>query len=95
MFYQWVDSELILDCRIHPKANEDSFAGITDGCLKIRIKASPVDGKANKHLIRFLSKQFKAPQNKIEILRGHNSRDKQIRITAPNRIPPELKITDC
>jgi len=95
MFYQWNNRELILNCRIQPKANKDCFAGIKDEYLKICITAPPVDGKANKHLIKFLSKQFKAPQNNIRILLGQNSRDKRIRITAPKQLPPELKITDC
>ena len=95
MFYQWNKTELILNTRIQPKANDDCFAGTMDECLKIRITATPVDGKANKHLIKFLSRQFKAPQNNIEIVRGQNGRDKRIRITGPKRLPPELKITDC
>jgi len=94
MYYRWIHKKLILDCRIQPKANEDCFSGIKSECLKIRITATPVDGKANKHLIKFLSKKFKTPQSNIEILRGQNSRDKLISITALKRLPPELKITD-
>ena len=94
MYYQWIDNRLILDCRIQPKANEDCLSGIKDDCLKIKVTAAPVDGKANKHLIKFLSKQFKTAQSNIDILRGQNSRDKRISITTPKRLPPELKITD-
>ena len=94
MYYRWIDKKLILDCRIQPKANEDCFSGIEGECLKIRITATPVDGKANKHLIKFLSKQFKTTQSNIDILRGQNSRNKRISITTPKRLPPELKITD-
>lgn len=95
MYFQWIEKKLILNCRIQPKANEDCFTETTKECLKIRLTAAPVDGKANRYLIKFLSKKFKTPQANISILRGHNSRDKRIQISAPKRIPPELKITDC
>lgn len=92
MFYQWNDQQLILNCRIQTKAGIDRFAEVVDDYLKIRITAAPVDGKANRHLIKFLSRQLKTSQSQIEIIQGLNSRDKRIGITSPGHVPPELKI---
>jgi uncharacterized protein (TIGR00251 family) len=48
--------------------------------LKINICAVPEDDKANEELIKFLSKTFKIPKSKIEILRGNSSRMKVLKI---------------
>lgn len=48
--------------------------------LKINICAFPEDDKANEELIKFLSKTFKIPKSKIEILRGNTSRIKVLKI---------------
>ena len=52
----------------------------TDDGIKIKITAQPVDGKANKALIEFLSKQLKIPKTSIEILKGHTSKEKTVLI---------------
>lgn len=92
MYYHWVDAELILNCRIQTRAGKDSFAEVSGDVLKVKITAAPVDGEANQHLIRFLSRQFKVPQKQIRILMGTGSRNKRIAISGPGMLPPELGI---
>jgi len=93
-YYLWKDSVLILNCRIQTRAGADGFSEVTDDCLRIRIKAAPVDGEANQQLIRFLSKQFKVPQNRIAIVSGANNRNKRISIDHPGNFPPALNIKE-
>ena len=45
---------------------------------KIKITAQPIDGKANKCLIEFLSKKFKIPKTSIQIVKGETSKEKTI-----------------
>ncbi len=92
VYYQWQDRNLILHCRLQPKAAQDEFAEVTEGRIKIRITAPPVDGKANKHLIKFLAKQFKVPQDRVEIMSGDNSRQKRILIMDPQVLPAALQL---
>ncbi|MEX2130305.1 MAG: DUF167 family protein [Pseudohongiellaceae bacterium] len=94
MYYQWKESVLILSCRIQTRAGTDEFAEVVDDCLKIRIKAAPVDGDANQQLIRFLSRQFKVPQKRIQIVSGANNRRKRISIEQPGYLPPALGIKE-
>ena len=86
-WFRWQDLDLILLCRLQPKAAQDAFAEVAEGRLKIRITAAPVDGMANKHLIRFLAKQFKVPQERVAIMSGDNSRQKRVMITHPQDLP--------
>lgn len=47
---------------------------------KIRIKAAPEKGKANKELIKFLSKEFCIPKENISIISGKTEQLKLVRI---------------
>lgn len=89
---QWQGDDLMLDCRLQPKASTDEFVGEHDGQLKIRITAPPVDGKANAHLVKFLAKSFGVTQQQVIIERGESGRSKRIRIRAPNKFPANLQI---
>ncbi len=96
-YYEWKDQgeTLILRCHLQPKAKKDEFCGEYGESLKIRITAPPVDGKANKHLVKFLAKSFAVKQANITILSGELGREKRIAIKNPNQIPEILEITAC
>lgn len=68
---------LMVTFKIVPNSSKNEIIK-TDDIIKIKITAQPVDGKANKALIEFLSKQFKIPKTSIEILRGETSKEKTI-----------------
>ncbi|MFA7171871.1 MAG: DUF167 domain-containing protein [Kiritimatiellia bacterium] len=82
-----------LTVRLSPSASRSEMAGAEESWLKIRLAAPPVDGKANKELIRFLSKTLKTPQRSITICSGATSRLKGIKISG---MRPEdfLRITN-
>ncbi len=64
--------------KITPRASKNEIVGELAGMLKIKLKAPPVDGEANKELIKFLSKEWKIPKSKIKIVKGLTSRTKTI-----------------
>ena len=76
---------------LQPKASKDYIAGIHDDELKITITAPPVDGQANAHLLKFLSKSFKVPKRSIILEKGELSRHKQVWIPEPKLIPKEIQ----
>ncbi len=59
--------------------------------LKIRIKAKPIDGKANKELIKYLSDILDIKEMDIEIFSGVTSRNKIIRIWGIDQIKMGIK----
>lgn len=79
--------DLILKLYIQPKASRDKTVGLHAEELKIAITAPPIDGKANAHLTKYLSKQFKVAKSDINIEKGELGRHKQIRVRSPNQIP--------
>lgn len=63
---------------IQPGASKSEVIGEHNGLLKIKIKAPPVEGKANAEVIEFLSKTLNIPKRQIEFLKGEKSRDKKV-----------------
>ena len=56
---------------------EDPRAG---RALKLRIAAPPVEGKANKAVVLFLSAWLDIPRSSISLLRGESSRLKVVEL---------------
>ncbi|HIF9082356.1 TPA: DUF167 family protein YggU [Photobacterium damselae] len=79
--------DLIIRLYIQPKASRDQIVGIHGEELKIAITAPPVDGKANAHLTKYLSKQFKVAKGHIVIEKGELGRHKQVRVENPREMP--------
>lgn len=71
------------ELKIHltPKANHNVITGWKDPyTLNVRVTAPPENGKANKALIKMLSKTLRLPQSALTIKSGQISRNKTIRI---------------
>lgn len=51
--------------------------------IKIKVKARPVEGEANAEVITFLAKLLGIAKSKIQIERGHTSRQKDLLIDLP------------
>jgi len=66
--------------RLAPKSSRDKVLGPYGEQIKIAITAPPIDGKANAHLIKFLSKRLKIAKSAITIVSGELCRDKVVQI---------------
>jgi len=74
-----------LKIRIKPGASKNLILDIRNEYIKISVKASPVENKANKELILFLSKNFSISKSGIKIVSGATSRTKLIKIAGLNK----------
>jgi len=52
-----------------------------DGTLTIHVAAPPVKGKANREIVRWLSKRLRTPSSKVQLVAGFHSNVKVIEIT--------------
>jgi uncharacterized protein (TIGR00251 family) len=82
-WYHWDGDDLVLAIHLQPGAAHDTLAGTHGDRLKIKITAAPVDGRANDHLIRYLSMLFDVPRSQVDLLSGHGSRSKRCAYAAP------------
>ena len=70
----------ILTVHVQPKAARTACVGIHGEALKIRIAAPPVEGAANRELIRFLADELSLPTAAVHIESGEESRHKRVRL---------------
>ncbi len=70
-----------LSVRIQPRASKNELVRLENGGLKIRLTAPPVDGAANEALVRFLADRFSVAKSQVELVSGHTSRDKIVRVS--------------
>jgi len=80
IFFTIHDDHLDINVFILPRSSINKIVGVIDDRLKIKLKAPPVDGAANKMCIQFLAKSLNVPKSHIEIISGQTSRKKTIRI---------------
>jgi uncharacterized protein (TIGR00251 family) len=78
--FQDSDDGVIISLHVQPNAPKSCIIGEYNGALKIKIKALPVDGKANTEIINFFSNLLAIPKSKIEILKGGKSKLKKVLI---------------
>jgi uncharacterized protein (TIGR00251 family) len=65
---------------VQPRSSRDQVTGLYGDALKIRLTAPPVAGKANQALQKFLAKKLATSPANIEILTGHTSHQKRVRV---------------
>ena len=78
------DNGIVVSIKISPNAKKNEIIKTKDE-TKVKITAQPIDGKANKSLIEFLSKNFKIPKTSIKILKGEISKEKTILFITDNK----------
>ena len=76
---------ITLTIQIQPRAKRSEVLGFTDGILKLKIAAPPIEGKANKEVISFLSDVLDIPKSNIDLEHGHTSKNKVIAINGLDR----------
>jgi uncharacterized protein (TIGR00251 family) len=72
---------VILKVRVQPRASKNEIVKIlSDRTVKVHLTAPPVEGKANKALLKFLAKILDVPIANIDIVAGMTGRDKVISV---------------
>jgi uncharacterized protein (TIGR00251 family) len=87
--FHWQGPALVLRCHIQANARKDEFCGLHGERLKIRLKAAPVNGEANRQLVDFIANAFAVPRSAVSILRGSGSRHKDLQIQNPEYFPAQ------
>ena len=65
-----------INLHVVPKASKTAMNGTHGDSLKLRVQAPPVDGKANKAVIAYLSSLFSIPKSDVVLKSGASSRKK-------------------
>ena len=66
--------------RLTPRGGADRVDGVVDGVLRVRVSAPPVDGAANRALVRLLAAELGIPKRDVRLVAGDTARTKQVAI---------------
>ncbi|HTV60182.1 MAG TPA: DUF167 domain-containing protein [Verrucomicrobiae bacterium] len=77
--------EVAFRVRVTPRGRCDAVEGEHGGAVKIRLKAPPIEGRANESLCRFLAHCLNVPVAAVRIVAGQSSRSKRVVIAGVTR----------
>lgn len=80
---QWFETTsegTLLRLRVIPRAAKNEVQGPHGDRLKIRLQAPPVEGKANKALMKFLAGRLEVPVSRLSLVAGKTGREKTVRV---------------
>lgn len=73
--------EVLLEVHVVPRASRSELRGWdAAGRLRVRLTAPPVDGKANRALLKFLAGKLGVPSGTLRVSRGESSRRKTVAV---------------
>jgi uncharacterized protein (TIGR00251 family) len=74
-------SSCLIHLKVVPNSRRDQIVGPYGDRLKIKVAAPPEDGRANKAVCQLLADALNISPRNIEVIAGHTSPEKTIRIT--------------
>lgn len=72
---------LTFDIHVNPHASRAGISGISEGMLKLKVTAPPVEGAANEACIDLLAKSLKLRKSQMKISTGAKGRKKTILVS--------------
>jgi uncharacterized protein (TIGR00251 family) len=69
-----------IEVRLRPRGHADELLGVIDGVVQARVKAPPVEGRANKALCRLIARRVGVPPSKVSVVRGEKARQKLVEV---------------
>ena len=71
---------VLLSVKLQPRASANEIGDALGSELRIKVTAPPVDAAANEALVKFLARHLDCPRNRVELVRGHTSRHKTLKL---------------
>jgi uncharacterized protein len=87
------DDGVCVPLRVSPGAKKSGVEGVYgEGSVKLKVAASPVDGKANAGIEAFLAKLLGVRKSDVEVVKGTSSRDKTVLVrgSTPEKVEKVL-----
>ncbi len=89
-FYEVTSTDVILRVRVSPGSSLNKAEANGDH-LKVKLTTPPIDGKANKHLQKFIAKLFRVAPSRVLIEKGSHGKVKTLRILDTTELPDALR----
>jgi len=73
---------IFIEVTVKPNARSASLVQESDGRWTARVRAPPVEGRANAELLALVAEHFGCPKSAVTIRRGASGRRKALKIEA-------------
>jgi len=70
----------LLSVKLQPRASANEICGPLGAELRIKVTAPPVEAAANEALIELLADRLDCARGRVELVRGHKSRHKVVKL---------------
>ncbi len=81
--------------RVQPGASREAVIGKVGDEWKVAITSPPIEGRANKACIAFLSKLLGKPKRDIELVRGAKSRSQTFEVAGLTAEQAEARLAEA
>ena len=71
---------MIINIHLSPGGSRNEFQQLKGDVFHIKLTAPPVEGAANRALVKFLSGALRVNKSHIRLVAGEKSRDKRVEI---------------
>ena len=75
----------MIDVFVQPRAARDAIEGVHGEALKLKVKAPPVDDRANRAVENLVAGVLELPRSSVEVVGGQTGRRKRIGVTGLSR----------
>jgi uncharacterized protein (TIGR00251 family) len=72
---------VLIDAFVQPRAAKDSLEGVYGEALKLKVRAPPVDDRANRAAEELVAGLLDLPRSGVVVVGGRSSRRKRIAVT--------------
>ena len=90
VWYRREGDVITLVLHVQPGAKRTEVIGLHGDALKIRLAATPIEGRANEALLRFIAGSFNVPLRNVELKQGALSRHKVVLVNNSTLEPESL-----
>jgi len=71
---------VLVSVKLQPRASTNEIGEPLGSELRVKVTAPPVDSAANEALVRLLAETMQCARNKVQLLHGHTSRHKVVKL---------------
>jgi uncharacterized protein (TIGR00251 family) len=72
----------VIDVFVQPRAAKEGIVGVHGSALKLKVRAAPADGKANRAAEGLLASALSVPPSAVTVISGHSSRSKRVEVAS-------------
>lgn len=69
---------VVVDVKVQPRARRNAVEGVHGSSLKVKVTASPTDGRANEAVVDLLAATLSMKRGRLSLVSGASSRHKRV-----------------